>query len=77
MKYDTTWRASKMGKALERNYHIKEIFVKLSDKQLNSVLSSVNNIVMKEFSTLTLLKEIIKTNPLLIKELSGLRKYFE
>lgn len=77
MKYDTTWRSSRMGKALERNYQIKEIFVKLSDAQLNSVLNSVNNLVMKEFSTLTLIKEIIKTNPRLVKELSGLRKFFE
>ncbi|MBN2734011.1 MAG: NAD(P)/FAD-dependent oxidoreductase [Methanomicrobiaceae archaeon] len=77
MKYETTWRSSKMGKALDRNYQIKEIFVKLSDKQLDSILTSVSNIVMKDFSTLTLIKEIIKLNPKLIKELSGLRKYFE
>ncbi|MBP2132748.1 digeranylgeranylglycerophospholipid reductase [Methanomicrobium sp. W14] len=77
MKYDTIWRSSRLGKALERNYQIKEIFVKLSDKQLNSILDSVSNLVMKEFSTLTLIKEIIKLNPRLIKELSGLKKYFE
>ncbi|WOF15825.1 NAD(P)/FAD-dependent oxidoreductase [Methanoplanus sp. FWC-SCC4] len=77
MEYDKTWRSSKMGKALERNYQIKEVFVKLNDKQLNSILNSVSNLVMKEFSTLTLIREIVKLNPKLLKELTSLKKYFE
>ncbi|MBQ3684440.1 MAG: NAD(P)/FAD-dependent oxidoreductase [Methanomicrobium sp.] len=77
MKYDTTWRASKMGKTLERNYQIKEIFVKLDDDQLNSILNSLSNLVMKEFSMLTLMKEIIRMNPKMIAELAPLRKYMK
>ena len=33
MPYDEQWRASLMGKAIERNYHIKEYLVKLSDEK--------------------------------------------
>ena len=77
MKYDETWRNSKMGRALDRNYQIKEIFVKLEDKQLNAILNSVNNLAMKEFSTLTLVKELIRLNPRILKDLAGIKKYFE
>ena len=66
-----------MGKALKRNYQIKEIFVKLGDEQLNAILNSVNNLAMKEFSTLTLIKELIRLNPRILKDLKGLKKYFE
>ncbi|MBN1432960.1 MAG: NAD(P)/FAD-dependent oxidoreductase [Methanomicrobiaceae archaeon] len=77
MIYDETWRGSRMGKALDRNYQIKEIFVKLEDKQLNAILNSVNNLAMKEFSTLSLIKELIKLNPKILKDLAGVKKYFD
>lgn len=77
MKYDVTWRDSKMGRALDRNYQIKEIFVKLEDKQLNAILNSVSNLAMKEFSTLSLIKELIRLNPKILKDLAGVKKYFE
>lgn len=76
MVYDETWRESKMGKALERNYKIKEIFVKLEDSQLNAILNSVNNLAMKEFSTLSLIKELIRLNPRILKDLAVIKKYF-
>ncbi|WP_048150994.1 NAD(P)/FAD-dependent oxidoreductase [Methanolacinia paynteri] len=77
MEYDEIWRESRMGKALQRNYQIKEIFVKLDDEQLNAILNSVNNLAMKEFSTLTLIKELMRLNPKVLKDLKGLKKYFE
>jgi digeranylgeranylglycerophospholipid reductase len=77
MEYDSVWRDSKMGRALERNYQMKEIFAKLTDKQLNAILTSVKNLKMADFSTLSLVKEIVKLNPKLIKDLTGLKKYFE
>lgn len=77
LKYDETWRDSRMGRALERNYHIKEIFVKLEDKQLNAILNSVNNLAMKEFSTLSLIRELTRLNPRILKDLAGVKKYFE
>jgi digeranylgeranylglycerophospholipid reductase len=72
MKYDKTWRESKMGKSIERNYHIKEYLIKQPDTKLNDIIHSVSNINMKEFSTMNLIKEIIKANPKLVLELGAL-----
>ena len=43
MKYDKEWRASKMGKSIERNYHIKEYLIKQPDAKLNEIIHSVSN----------------------------------
>jgi len=72
MKYDKEWRASKMGKAIERNYHIKEYLIKQPDAKLNEIIHSVSKLNLKEFSTLTLIKEIIRVNPKLVLELGAL-----
>jgi digeranylgeranylglycerophospholipid reductase len=73
MPYDTRWRESKMGKTIERNYHIKEYMVKLTDEKLNAIIQSASCINLKEFSTLQLVKELIKRNPKLVFELAALR----
>jgi digeranylgeranylglycerophospholipid reductase len=72
MAYDKTWRASKMGKAIERNYHIKEYLIKQPDTKLNEIIHSVSNLNLSEFSTLNLIKEIIRVNPKLVLELGAL-----
>ncbi len=72
MTYDTTWRASRMGKAIERNYHIKEYLIKQPDAKLNEIIHSVSKMNLKEFSTISLIKEIIKVNPKLVLELGAL-----
>ena len=72
MKYDTEWRASKMGKSIERNYTIKEYLIKQPDTKLNEIIHSVSELNLKEFSTLSLIKEIIKVNPKLMLELGAL-----
>jgi len=72
MAYDKAWRASKMGKAIERNYHIKEYLIKLPDAKLNEIIHSVSKLNLKEFSTLSLIKEIIQVNPKLMLELGAL-----
>lgn len=63
MKYDETWRASYLGKALERNYQIKEVFVKLTDDDLNAIIHSVAKLNLSEFNTLNLIKNIVTANP--------------
>jgi digeranylgeranylglycerophospholipid reductase len=63
MKYDQTWRESYLGKALERNYQIKEVFVKLNDDDLNAIIHSVSRMDVSEFNTLTLVKNIVAANP--------------
>lgn len=72
MPYDKTWRASKMGKAIERNYLIKEYLIKQPDEKLNTIIHSVAKMNLSEFSTLALVKEIIKANPKLLVELGAL-----
>lgn len=72
MAYDKSWRTSKMGKAIERNYHIKEYLIKQPDEKLNAIIHSVAKLNLKEFSTLTLIKEIIRVNPKLLVELGAL-----
>lgn len=74
MKYDTIWRASKMGRALERNWKIKEMFITLSDDKLNDLVRSASQIDMTDFSTLTLVKELMKRNPRVLVELRSLWK---
>ena len=63
MKYDTTWRESYLGKALDRNYQIKEVFVKMTDDDLNSIIHSVAKMNMEDFNTLSLIKNIVTANP--------------
>jgi digeranylgeranylglycerophospholipid reductase len=72
MAYDKAWRVSKMGKAIERNYHIKEYLIRQPDAKLNEIIHSVSKLNLKEFSTLTLIKEIIRVNPKLMIELGAL-----
>lgn len=75
MPYDTTWRNGKMGKTLERNWQIKEYLIKTSDAKLNAIIQSAAQVDLKEFSTLTLVKEILKRNPKLLLELAFLKAY--
>ena len=49
MKYDKTWRASKMGKAIERNYHIKEYLIRQPDTKLNEIIHSVSKTESQRF----------------------------
>ena len=49
MKYDKTWRASKMGKAIERNYHIKEYLIRQPDTKLNEIIHSVSKLNLTRF----------------------------
>lgn len=72
MTYDKTWRKAKMGKSIERNYHIKEYLIKQPDAKLNEIIHSVSKINLTEFTTLSLIKEIIRVNPKLMLELGVL-----
>jgi len=72
MSYDAGWRASKIGKSIKRNYHIKEYLITLSDEKLNAIIRSASKLNLTEFSTLNLIKELIKVNPKLVLELGAL-----
>lgn len=72
MAYDKAWRASKMGKIIERNYHVKEYLIRQPDTKLNEIVHSVSKIDLTEFSTMNLIKEIIRVNPKLMLDLGAL-----
>jgi digeranylgeranylglycerophospholipid reductase len=72
MAYDKAWRASKMGKTIERNYRIKEYLIKLPDEKLNALIQSASKLDLKEFTTFSLVKEVLKHNPALFLELKHL-----
>ncbi|MCU0632022.1 MAG: NAD(P)/FAD-dependent oxidoreductase [Methanolinea sp.] len=73
MPYDAEWRHSPMGKAIARNWQIKEYLIKLSDEKLNAIVHSAASLNMKEFSTLNLIRELMKRNPKLVVELAALK----
>ncbi len=79
MRYDETWRSSYLGKALERNYQIKEVFVKLNDDDLNAIVHSVSKMNLSDFNTLNLIKNIISANPKLAIKLgkAGLKSLLD
>jgi digeranylgeranylglycerophospholipid reductase len=70
--YDAGWRGSKMGKSIERNYHIKEFLIKQPDEKLNAIIRSASKLNLTEFSTFTLIKELMRVNPKLVLELGAL-----
>jgi digeranylgeranylglycerophospholipid reductase len=72
MPYDDGWRSSQMGKSLEKNYRIKEIFITLDDAKLNALLQSASRLDMKDFSVLTVVKELMRHNPKMLLELKNL-----
>jgi digeranylgeranylglycerophospholipid reductase len=72
MKYDKTWRASKMGNAIERNYHIKEYLIRQPDTKLNEIIHSVSKLNLSDFTTMSMIKEIMRVNPKLMLELGKL-----
>ncbi len=73
MPYDTEWRNSHMGKTIARNWQIKEYLIKLPDEKLNAIVHSAAALNLKEFSTMSLIRELMKRNPKLVIELAALK----
>ncbi|MGZ4902222.1 MAG: NAD(P)/FAD-dependent oxidoreductase [Halobacteriota archaeon] len=71
-RYEEAWRAS-FGKTLDRNYRIKEVFVKLSDEDLNNLVHSLEGLTLEEMSVSGIMRRVISRNPRL---LMGLRHLF-
>jgi digeranylgeranylglycerophospholipid reductase len=71
MDYDTGWRNSSFGKHLARNWQIRKYFISLSDEKMNALIQSTAQMDLENFSTLKLIKEIMKRNPALVAELAA------
>jgi digeranylgeranylglycerophospholipid reductase len=73
MEYDRGWRDAKLGKDLTRNLRFKEYFISLPDKKLNTLAESAATINLENFSTLTLIQELMKRNPTIVAGLAKLK----
>ena len=71
-RYEDAWRAA-FGKTLDRNYRIKEVFVTLSDADLNKLVHSLEGLTLEEMSVSGIMRRVISRNPRL---LMGLRHLF-
>ncbi len=71
-RYEEAWRAA-FGKTLDRNYRIKEVFVTLSDADLNKLVHSLEGLTLDEMHVSGIMKRVISRNPRL---LMGLRHLF-
>ncbi|OKY78592.1 MAG: Geranylgeranyl reductase flavoprotein [Candidatus Methanohalarchaeum thermophilum] len=69
-RYDER-RLEEIGQKNERNYDAKELFQKLSDEELNSLISSLEEVSFESLSVTELVSELIKTNPWLSDEIDG------
>ena len=70
-KYETGWRDS-VGKEIEKDYKVKELFMKMTDKQLNDLAHSLKDVKFSEMGTLSLIKQLVKHNPRMLFELRSL-----
>jgi digeranylgeranylglycerophospholipid reductase len=64
-QYEHAWRAS-FGRTLERNYKIKDVFVTLSDADLNKLVHSLQGLQLEELSVSGIIKRLIVRNPRLL-----------
>lgn len=70
-RYEKEWRAT-VGKTIEKNYRIKEMFLKMTDKQLDDLAHSLKGVKFSEMSTLAFVKQLVKYNPRMFFELRSL-----
>lgn len=67
-KYEKEWR-SIIGKNIDKSYRVKELFIKMTDKQLNDLAHSLKGVKFNDMGTMTLIKQLIKNNPKILFEL--------
>ncbi len=70
-KYDRTVR-EELGKSLDKNYKIKEVVTKVSDRTMDVAAHSLQGVEFENVTIPKLVKEIVTRNPGVLKELVGL-----
>lgn len=73
--YDRGWRNSELGKSLDRNYKIKEYFIRQTDEKFNRLIRSAATLNLDDFSTLELIRQLFIRNPGLLSDLPTLREF--
>lgn len=76
MSYEKKWKES-FGTKLIRDYVVKEIMLDFDDKTLDMLADSLKNYKFEEFSTLSLIKALVKKHPTLLMRLTPLLKLTE
>jgi len=76
MSYEKKWKES-FGTKLIRDYIVKEIMLDFDDKTLDMLADSLKNYKFEEFSTLSLIKALVKKHPTLLMRLTPLLKLTE
>jgi len=76
MSYEKKWKVS-FGTKLIRDYIVKEIMLDFDDKTLDMLADSLKNYKFEEFSTLSLIKALVKKHPTLLMRLTPLLKLTE
>ncbi len=72
--YDTRWKQSSAGRNLMFSYFLRSQYIKLSDKELNTLLHSVGDITLKDCTVKNVLTAFLKSNPALLLKLTALLK---
>ena len=67
-EYEDRWRSS-IGKQIERRYHAKNSFLKLTDDDLNHLAQSLHGKDLSKMNTRDLLKFLFKQNPKMLWKL--------
>lgn len=67
-KYEKEWRST-IGKIIDKNYRVKELFIKMTDEQLNSLAHSLKDVKFNDMGTVTLIKQLVKNNPKMLFDL--------
>lgn len=75
MNYDRALKNSIVGMTLERDYAIKEIFQKLDDEKISSLISSMPDTAINNISIKDIAGTVIRANPWIISEIPKILKY--
>ncbi len=67
-EYEDRWRSS-IGKQIEKRYHAKKFFLKLTDDDLNHLAQSLHGKDLSRMHTRDLLKFLFKQNPKMLLKL--------
>ena len=70
-EYEDRWRSS-VGKQIEKGYHAKKFFLKLTDEDLNHLAGSLQGKDVSRMNTQDLLRFLFKQNPKMLWNLRNL-----
>lgn len=70
-RYESLWRGE-FGKRLEALYKAQEVFVGMSDRELDDAAAALSNVNLEKISEIDILKAIAKTNVKLLFKLKSL-----